>query len=113
MLLSMLILGGILLGASTLAGLLLLYQFRQASHAGQSAQAIFAADTGLEWELYRIFKDSGYAKPAMTNGASFDTSYFPATSTPPDIESIKSIGRSGRTSRAFELFFAGATSTLP
>lgn len=113
MLLSMLILGGILLGASTLAGLLMLYQFRQASNAGQSAQAIFAADAGIEWELYKALKDPAYPKPMMTNGAEFTTSYRPATSTPPDSESVRSIGTSGRTARAFELFFAGATSTLP
>lgn len=113
MLLSMLILGGILLGASTLAGLLMLYQLRQASNASQSAQAIFAADTGIEWELYKSFKDASYPKPALTNGADFATSYIPATSTPPDSDSVRSIGTSARTARAFELFFAGATSTLP
>ncbi|MDP3947140.1 MAG: hypothetical protein Q8Q41_00415 [bacterium] len=113
MLLSMLIMGGILLGASTLAGLLMLYQIRAASNAGQSAQAIFAADTGIEWELYKALKDPGYPKPMMSNGTSFTTSYIPATSTPPDSESVRSIGTGGRTSRAFEIFFEGATSTLP
>src|SRR3989338_6054344 len=73
MLLSMLILGGILLGASTLAGLLMLYQIRQTSNASLSAQAIFAADTGIEWGLYCVVKIkpldcASVPKPVMTNG---------------------------------------------
>lgn len=119
MLLSMLILGGILLGASTLAGLLMLYQIRAASNAGQSAQAIFAADTGIEWGLYCVVKIkpldcSSVPKPVMTNGTSFNVVFSPATSTPQDgYESMRSVASSTRTSRAFELFFEGATSTLP
>lgn len=119
MLLSMLILGGILLGASTIAGLLMLYQLRQSSNVSQSARAIFAADTGIEWGLYCDVKIkppvdcSSVPKPVMANGTSFDVTFYPATSTPGNYDLMKSIGRSGKTSRAFQLFFAGATSTLP
>src|SRR3989338_9364050 len=119
MLLSMLVLGGILLGASTLAGLLMLYQIRQTSNASLSAQAIFAADTGIEWGLYCVVKIkpldcASVPKPVMTNGTSFDVAFSPATSTPQDgYESMRSVAASARTSRAFQLFFECATSTLP
>lgn len=120
MLLSMLILGGILLGASTLAGLLMLYQFRQASNVGESTQALFAADAGMEWGLYCVIKVrpagscNSIPRPAFTNGANFTVAFYPSTSTPRDgYTSMRSVGISGRTSRAFELFIEGATTTLP
>jgi len=96
MLLTVLVIGGLLLGASSIAGLLMVYQLRQASDITNSTKAIFAADSGLEWELYRMFKDSGYPKPAMTNNANFNTTVY-GTST------IKSVGNSQNSSRAFEL----------
>jgi hypothetical protein len=96
MLLTVLVIGGLLLGASSIAGLLMVYQLRQASDIANSTKAIFAADTGLEWELYRMFKDSGYPKPPMTNNAEYNTIVY-GTST------IISVSKSQNASRAFEL----------
>jgi len=98
MLMTVLVIGGLLLGASAIAGLLMVYQIRQSSDVTNSTKAIFAADTGIEWELYRMFKNSNYAKPAMTNQTDFSTTVY-GTST------IKSVGASSRSSRAFELTF--------
>ncbi len=96
MLLTVLVIGGLLLGASSIAGLLMVYQIRQSSDVINSTKAIFAADTGLEWELYRMFKNPSYPKPIMANQADFSTTVY-GTST------IRSIGSSYRSSRAFEL----------
>lgn len=97
MLLTTVVIGGLLLTASAIAGLLMLYQLRQTTDVTNSTKAIFAADTGIEYELYRMFKENpNYLKPAMTNGAGFDTTVY-GTST------IKSIGNSKNSSRAFEI----------
>ena len=66
MLLTVLIVSGTILGATTIAGLLMLYQIRQATNFSQSLQALFAADTGLEWKLYQSFVDPDYPAPAMS-----------------------------------------------
>jgi len=55
MLLATLALGGAILGATTIAGLLLLYQIRATTNTEHSAQAIFAADAGVEWSLFDFY----------------------------------------------------------
>jgi hypothetical protein len=52
MLIAVLSLGGAILGATTVAGLLTLYQIRATTDTANSAKAIFAADTGTEWALF-------------------------------------------------------------
>ena len=54
MILTVLTLGGALLGATTIAGLLMLYQVRQGAYVSNSARALFAADSGIEWGLYNL-----------------------------------------------------------
>jgi len=129
MLLTVLILGGSILSASTIAGYLMLLKIRTASDIANSTKAIFAADTGIEWELYKLFKnpnDTGiewdewglyewglyelfknpnYPKPSLSNGANFTSSN--------DGTVIKSIGQSLNSFRAFEMRLSGAPSTLP
>ncbi len=48
MLASVIILGGILASATAIAGILMVYQIREASDSENSAQALFAADSGIE-----------------------------------------------------------------
>ena len=71
MILTVLIISGTVLGATTIAGILMVNQIRQATNAQHSLQALFAADAGLEWELYNNFVGS-YEKPQM-NKADFVT----------------------------------------
>ena len=52
MLITVLALGGAILGATTVAGLLTLYQIRATTNAESSAKAVFAADAGVEWAQY-------------------------------------------------------------
>ena len=55
MLLTVLSIGGIILGATTIAGLLTVYQIRASTDAAHSAQAIFAADTGIGWAEFDYY----------------------------------------------------------
>ncbi len=105
MILTVLALGGTILGATTIAGLLMLYQIRQTADLANSAKAIFAADAGIEWALYDFTcnLDPGDSivcvpQPTMTNG-----SLLSVTVTPGPGGSIKSVGSSGKSSRAFLL----------
>lgn len=56
MVISVLTLGGILLSATGIAGLLMTYQIRAANDAVNSAKAFFAADAGIETASYCFFK---------------------------------------------------------
>ena len=87
-----------LLGMSTaLSGLLVAYELRQTAGLTQSAVAIYAADSGIEYELYRKYKNVDYPAPVFHNSASVRTSATPA--------SIRSVGQSGSAARAFEYTF--------
>lgn len=101
MLLTVVLLSGTVLGVTTIAGVLTLYQLRQASNATDSTRAIYAADAGVEWELYKRAKDVAYAKPVMSNGAEFETKSV-------DANTIRSLGfadANRKVARAFELSF--------
>lgn len=113
MLLTVLIVSGTILGATTIAGLLMVYQIRQATNFGESLQALFAADTGLEWQLYRKFQNADYPAPVLSpeTNASFVTVVDAS-------RSIQSVGCAGAlienapagrcprpVNRAFELIF--------
>lgn len=66
MILTTLILSGTILAAVTIAGVLMLYQIRQAGNAMMSGRAIFIADAGLEYELYRFYSaDCNYPAPTF------------------------------------------------
>src|SRR4030042_6713112 len=53
---SIMILGGIMLSASVIGGVLVLHQIRQVRGAEASAKAVFASDTGLEYASWCFFK---------------------------------------------------------
>lgn len=54
---SMLFMSGLMLSATVISGLLVVYQIRQAIDAASSAQAIFAADAGVEETLRCFYYD--------------------------------------------------------
>ena len=56
MLMSVIMLGGILLSAAAIAGLLTVYQIRAANDVVNSAKAVFAADSGIEVVSWCFFK---------------------------------------------------------
>src|SRR4051812_7044101 len=69
MLIAVLSLGGAILGATTIAGLLTLYQLRATTDAQNSAKSIFAADSGTEWTFFTYFHPPAYPLPTMANGS--------------------------------------------
>lgn len=102
MLLATVVISATLLAATTLAGLLMVNQIRQSANAEQSARAIFAADAGLEHQLYQFYKeapDCSIAPPDFSNNSEVDTKMEREGS---DVV-IKSVGTSGRASRSFLL----------
>jgi hypothetical protein len=114
MLITVLALSGTILGATTIAGLLMLYQVRQSTDIVNSTKAIFAADSGLEWRLYKFYKtdnqvcrdcpDGGACpSPAPQNESTFQTTCVLQGSGPSQAVAIKSIGTSGNNSRALEI----------
>lgn len=115
MILTVFTLGGALLGATTIAGLLMLYQVRQGADVAQSARALFAADAGIEWGLYNLLCSSDPTKapcpesqaPDFRNGAKVevrcldDAGNEVPNCSPESTVTIKSLGRSGNVARAF------------
>jgi hypothetical protein len=55
MLLTILALGGAILGATTIGGLLILNQIRATTDAAHSAQAVAAADAGIGWAEFDYY----------------------------------------------------------
>lgn len=121
MLIVVLALSATILGATTIAGLLTLYQIRQATDVTNSMKAIYAADAGIEWRLYKLFKTDNYScqdcpeggvcpQPVLTNGAEFSATCAGLASG--DL-SIKSKGYSHKTYRAFGVGLATSSSPFP
>lgn len=121
--LTILIIGGTLLSASSLAGLLMLYQIRQATDLGNSGKAIMAADSGVEWAMYERFNpgQSGFFKKekdqsgnevwkaSLSNGSEAEVKCFKDAETKPcddpDVNIIRSWGSANNTTRSFRLSF--------
>jgi hypothetical protein len=130
MILATLALGGALLGATTIAGLLMLYQIRGTTDSENSAKAIFTADSGVEWALYSFYcSQSDPAKctagdaqpyPIFSNGATGDTVCYDSNdqpladcNDPADAVSAVARGTSLGASRAFFVDFANGAGSLP
>lgn len=93
-LLSVIIMGSILLGVTTIAGYLSIQKVRVSRDIVNSQKAIYAADAGIEKELYAFFVDNTISDPTFSNEASLQTTSAP---------SIRSIGTAKASSRAFRL----------
>lgn len=123
MIMTTLAIGGTILGAATIAGLLIVYQIRQTTDLADSAKAIFAADAGIEWGLYNFFHATtpiGDPNP-LSSGAEFVIKCYDGE-IPPNLincsalsttSSIRSIGTARGVSRAFLIYLQTATSTSP
>ena len=116
MLITVIALGGTLLGATTIAGLLMLHQIRQATDLRDSNKAIFAADAGLEMARYYLrFEDEPLDfSMALPNGAKIDkiVCYSDLDATVqtecvrgdglPPVRTTRSYDQAGRANRALE-----------
>jgi len=102
MILTVVLLSGAVLASTSLVALIVLYQLRQATDVSGSTQAIFAADSGLEWAYYNETRDPGSRLPyphtlILSNGASVTVTKDPSDPLP-----LKSVGQKGRSARAFQ-----------
>jgi len=128
MILAVLALGGTILGATTIAGLLMTYQIRQTTEAANSAKAIFAADSGLECGLYSFFKNSNVcastppqaASLSLSNDSVAEVRCFDASENQVSCDdktsakTIKSTGTAAKTiKRAFLLYFESVGAVFP
>ena len=128
MIMATLAIGGTILGAATIAGLLVVYQIRQTTDLADSAKAIFIADAGIEWQLYNYFRGTTSTpnpiprQPDFSSysGIRLDVTCLDDSGTElPDCgtlgnssaTAIKSVGTYRNSSRAFLLFIQGVTST--
>lgn len=76
MLIAVLSLGGAILGATTVAGLLTLYQIRATTDTANSAKAIFAADSGMEWALFNYYCGVNTSSTQCQNGLPSKPTFF-------------------------------------
>ncbi|TSC81947.1 MAG: hypothetical protein G01um101420_730 [Parcubacteria group bacterium Gr01-1014_20] len=99
MLLVVMMISGVVLSISLVAGILMIYQIRQAGNFTNSAKAIFAADTGVGWWFfsqtpsYNPAYNSSSINGAFGNGASFEIVELPNGT-------AKIVGQAGNSKRA-------------
>jgi len=124
MILTVLMLGGVILGATTIAGTLLLYQLRATTDSANSAKAIFAADAGVQSALFDfycaddsrcnlpgIFASSSFVNKSSVSVECYDASNATTSCGDPNAVSAVTVGTAGQSSRSFFLTFS--TSTVP
>ena len=115
MLLTVTVLSAGILGATSVAATLMLYQIRQANDILNSTQAIYAADAGIERGLYcanpntehtncSSYTDQGWL---LTNGAKVFIVPSPPYTAP--VLVLRTIGESNRVQRAFENVITAAS----
>jgi len=101
MLISLMVLGGVLAIGLGVA-VTLLNEVRLARQSLDSAKAIYAADAGVECELYKYFRDQAFicdpSEVIFLNNASFTSVINPGTAT-----SAQAIGISRGIRRALEV----------
>lgn len=73
LLLSVMVIGGVLIGASAIAGVLMTYQVRQTNDVVNSMKAFYAADAGVEWETYNVNVPAPF--PSFSNDISATSSW--------------------------------------
>lgn len=100
LLLTIIILSIVTLIAVLIANIVIV-QLKLAKDIGDSQAAIYAADSGIEWQLYQIRKGVSVASPVMSNGAAIETT---VTGAAPNFI-IKSLGSYQSVKRQFEVSF--------
>jgi len=106
MLLTVMILGGVMIGASAIGSLLVRYQVRQVNDALDSMQALFVADAAVEQISYCFFRDAcDFEDPPPMTFESGAVSYSTQTTLTENAFTILSQGVSGQTTRILEAAF--------
>ncbi len=129
MLTAVLSISGAILGATAVAGFLMLYQLRASTDSENSAKAIFAADSGVEWTLFDFYCAqegrcpnveagiSDYPTSTFSNGATVVVTCYDGNGDPSICSdasttvSATTLGSSLNSRRAFALMLTNGTST--
>ncbi|HVO28700.1 MAG TPA: hypothetical protein VMT81_01830 [Candidatus Paceibacterota bacterium] len=121
-LIAVLALGGAILGATAIAGLLMTYQVQSLTNSENSAAAIFAADSGVNWALYNYFQVSStkpvIALPTFANDASVTVACYNRNNAAVACNSTSTLtavaaGSSLNSRRTFLLNLTDATTAIP
>ena len=105
MMMAIVMMGGVLLSAAAIAGLLMVFQIRESNDSVNSTRAFFAADAALEWEIYNQLQAGGTLSNIV-----FDDPYISADATS-SVDSVTgeitmdSEGYSGHSARSLESVF--------
>ena len=91
----------IVLLIATLIANIVITQLKLAGDINDSTTTIYAADSGVEWQLYQIRNGASVPAPAMSNGATISTT---VTGNSPNF-TIKSLGAYKEVWRQFEVSF--------
>lgn len=100
LLLTVIILSIVTLIAVLIANIVIV-QLKLAKDIDDSQAAVYAADSGIEWQLYQIKKGIVVSSPVMLNGAVIETT---VTGVAPSF-TIKSLGSYQSVKRQFEVSF--------
>lgn len=97
----------LILSSVMVVGMLLITAFardiRQATESSESVRAFYAADSGIEWELYKTFVNEKASGPSI-EGANISTKNLLINGGTEE-KSIKSIGICGKVKRGMEMYF--------
>lgn len=80
---------------------IVMVQLKLSGDINDSLVAIYAADSGIEWQLYQIRKGQSVTSPTFVNGATVSTT---VTGGAPNF-TIKSLGSFKEVKRQFEVSF--------
>lgn len=100
LLLTVIIISVVMLIATLIANIVIT-QLKLAGDIKDSTTAIYAADSGVEWQLYQIRNGASVLAPVMSNGATVSVT---VTGTSPNF-TIKSLGSYRTVKRQFEVSF--------
>ncbi|MDP2638866.1 MAG: pilus assembly PilX N-terminal domain-containing protein [Candidatus Azambacteria bacterium] len=100
LILTVLILSIVMMIAVFIAGIVIA-QLKLAGDINDSMTAIYAADSGMEWQLYQIRKGASVPSPIMFNGSAISTT---VTGAAPNF-TVKSLGSYKTVKRQFQVEF--------
>ena len=114
MLMSVLLICGAVLGVSALASSLVLQQLKKSTAAGESAQAVFAADAGIERSLWERYHNQTVVDSCASSTNEFSGSLSYESEDIGQYQTVilncgraSSLGEAGRSARAFRITFDG------
>lgn len=104
MLIVVMVLGSTMLGVATIAGYVSLQKIRTSTEIVDSTKAIYAADSGVDWCLYKKFGPNGTSTFDCTNSNPITFSNDTSVELIEANNVVRTIGRSFNSYRAFGIF---------